>query len=83
MNSNTYLGEKIARQAKRIDKLNREMDRLHAQMDKLMGDGFQIYLDDAIKAGVANYEIKELMSEPLVGSNFSYTSEGDPRDNQG
>lgn len=61
MNSTSYLNEKLAKQAKQIDRLRRDMSAMQAQMDKLMGDSFQVYLDQAIKDGVANYEIKELM----------------------
>jgi len=61
MNSTSYLNEKLAKQAKQIDRLRRDMSAMQAQLDKLMGDNFQVYLDQAIKDGVANYEIKELM----------------------
>jgi|GEM_PF-6501995 len=61
MNNTSYLNEKLARQAKQIDRLRRDMSAMQAQMDKLMGDNFQVYLDQAIRDGVANYEIKELM----------------------
>lgn len=61
MNSNTYLAEKVAKQAKQIDKLGREISELKSLMNKFMGDEFQSYLDKAISDGVANYEIKELM----------------------
>ena len=61
MNSTSYLNEKLAKQAKQIDRLRRDMSAMQAQLDKLMGDNFQGYLDQAIKDGVANYEIKELM----------------------
>jgi len=61
MNNTSYLNEKLARQAKQIDRLRRDMSAMEAQMDKLMGDNFQVYLDQAIRDGVANYEIKELM----------------------
>lgn len=61
MNNTSYLNEKLARQAKQIDRLRRDMSAMQAQMDKLMGDNFQVYLDQAIRDGVTNYEIKELM----------------------
>ena len=61
MNSTSYLNEKLAKQAKQIDRLRRDMSAMQAQLDKLMGDNFQVFLDQAIKDGVANYEIKELM----------------------
>ena len=61
MNSTSYLNEKLAKQAKQIDRLRRDMSAMQAQLDKLMGDNFQGYLDKAIRDGVANYEIKELM----------------------
>ena len=61
MNSTSYLNEKLAKQAKQIDRLRRDMSAMQAQLDKLMGDNFQVYLDQAIRDGVANYEIKELM----------------------
>lgn len=61
MNSTSYLNEKLAKQVKQIDRLRRDMSAMQAQMDKLMGENFQVYLDQAIRDGVANYEIKELM----------------------
>ena len=61
MNSTSYLNEKLAKQSLRIDRLRRDMSAMQAQMDKLMGDNFQVYLDQAIRDGVANYEIKELI----------------------
>jgi hypothetical protein len=62
MNSNQYMVDKFAKQAKQMDKLKRDMSKMQAQMDKLMGDKFQVYLDEAIKEGVSHYELKELMS---------------------
>ena len=41
MNSTSYLNEKLAKQAKQIDRLRRDMSAMQAQMDKLMGDRFQ------------------------------------------
>tara|TARA_R110002167_G_scaffold12922_2_gene54760 strand:- start:411 stop:599 length:189 start_codon:yes stop_codon:yes gene_type:complete len=61
MNSTSYLNEKLAKQSLRIDRLRRDMSAMQTQMDKLMGDNFQVYLDQAIRDGVANYEIKELI----------------------
>jgi len=63
MNSNTHLVEKVAKQSKQIATLKRDMSNMQAQMDKIMGDKFQLYIDEAIKDGVANYEIKELLSQ--------------------
>ena len=77
MNNNSHLVEKVAKQSKQIAKLKRDMNNMQAQMDKLMGDNFQVYLDNAIKEGVSNYELKELLSEPLVGSNSPYSSDGE------
>ena len=61
MNSTSYLNDKLAKQSLRIDRLRRDMSAMQTQMDKLMGDNFQAYLDQAIRDGVANYEIKELI----------------------
>ena len=61
MNSTGYLNDKLAKQSLRIDRLRRDMSAMQTQMDKLMGDNFQVYLDQAIRDGVANYEIKELI----------------------
>ena len=61
MNSTSYLNEKLAKQAKQMDRLRRDMSAMQAQIDKLMGDNFQVYLDQAIRDCVANYEIKELI----------------------
>ncbi len=61
MNSTSYLNDKLAKQSLRIDRLRRDMSAMQTQMDKLMGDNFQVYLDQAIRDGVANYEIKELI----------------------
>ena len=61
MNNNTHLREKVVKQAKQIDKLDRDVAELRALVDKLMSDDFQAYLDKAISDSIANYEIKELM----------------------